>query len=265
MSIRKEHVEAFDSALSSLQESVDLGRSLIDSKEDVAKKIATGFNTIQGIGQSYQAVQTAKAILNKGRNIRQSAKEALSKSKEDAKTTDTGSEETPETTPDENVTRAPQEVEMQDFPPASGESLDDLAPMRATMEQNAQPLAPTEAQNRMMDFDPEGDITDVVDTQATTAGEGVENAVTGTLETATTTATETATSTATAVTEGLEGAIAGTSEIPVLGEAVAILAGIGSAIASAFGDKTPPMPKVQQVGQDFSNSDEHSGDALSAY
>lgn len=280
MSIRQEHIDSYDAGLNNLQQSIDLGRSLIDSKDDVVTKITTGFNTIGGLGQSYQALQSTKAILNKGKSIKESASNALEQSKQKAKTTDTGNDETPDTTPDENVTRTPftQEREMREYQSPEtdssqiaetsfgeevstttqeSESLDQLAPMRATMEQNAQPLTATETQTRMMDFDPEGDITQSVDTQATTAGEEAENAVSSVATTSESVAPE--------VAEGLDLAVAGTSEIPVVGEVVAVLAGIGSAIASAFGGDKSSMPQIQQVGSDFSNTDEHSGNALSAY
>ena len=66
MSIRTEHVDAYDNALNSLQENFDLGKSLMTSKDDIKEKIATGFNLIGNLGQSYQAVSNTRAILNKG-------------------------------------------------------------------------------------------------------------------------------------------------------------------------------------------------------
>ena len=295
MSIRSEHLEAYNNALNSLQENIDLGKSLMMSKDDIAKKIESGFNLIGNLGQAYQAVQSTKALLNKGSNIAKKVVKPVEKSQEDAKTTDTGSEEVPASEPNENVTRTPftQEREMvemggQTEEPASvaetsfgmetetqtlapTETLDQLAPMRAMMEQNAQPLAPTETQTRMMDFDPESPITNVVDTKgATQAVSGVENVVDESSNVIAPAVEDVSNTLSTAgkvlpeLTEGLDLAAATTSEIPVVGEAVALFAGIGSAIASAF-DKQPTTPKIEQLGADFSNTDEHSGAALSAY
>ena len=161
------------------------------------------------------------------------------------------------------------ETETQTLAPT--ETLDQLAPMRAMMEQNAQPLAPTETQTRMMDFDPESPITNVVDTKgATQAVSGVENVVDESSNVIAPAVEDVSNTLSTAgkvlpeLTEGLDLAAATTSEIPVVGEAVALFAGIGSAIASAF-DKQPTTPKIEQLGADFSNTDEHSGTALSAY
>lgn len=296
MSIRKEHLEAYDSALNSLQENIDLGKSLMMSKDDITKKIESGFNLIGNLGQAYQGVQTTKALLNKGSNVAKKVSKPVEQSQEQARTTDTGSEETPTTQPDENITRTPftQEREMQEFSRqveeggemgetsfgaetttqtiAPAENLDQLAPMRAMMEQNAQPLAPTETQTRMMDFDPEDNITDMVNTSGTTrAVSGVENTVDEVGNTVTPAVEDVSNTISTAskvlpeATEALDLTAGATAEIPVIGEAVAIFAGIGSAIASAFGDKEPSLPNVAQVGADFSNTDEHSGAALSAY
>tara|TARA_E500000318_G_scaffold110705_1_gene126934 strand:- start:116 stop:1087 length:972 start_codon:yes stop_codon:yes gene_type:complete len=323
MSIRKEHLDVFDKSLSSLQENADLAKQLVLDKGSIEKKIETGFNLIGGLGQSYQGVQTIKALFNKGTNTAKTATKALQGGKEEAKTTDTGSEETPTSEPDANVARtdpiedvsAPledlpeptmidagatplldslpqEEIAMRmieaagitqrraaaqalpDLPGLTeGETLDQLAPMRAMMAQRATPLNNSEAQQRILDFDPDQNISQVgnLSTEGSTRVlSGVENTVDeagNALESGISDVSTTLTSglsTAGDVAEGLAGVAAGSLDIPVAGEVIALFAGIGSAIAGAIGGETP-KPTVVQTGADFSTTDEHSGNALSAY
>lgn len=418
MSIRQEHLEAYERGLEALNENIALGQSLLMDKGSIEKKIESGFNLIGNLGQAYQTVQNTKAILNKGSNVAKKTVNALSNSQEEARTTDTGGEqvrttaetsgqraetsfmtpeaETPATqaeqiapdleegaeasidpaieafrdriAPDlfqrlqqtglqegglpddiqsEVVSRAfgnlrdlPQEGELTmieagatpelDAVPesemglrmleASGairqqatqavtttteeapQLLDQLAPMRELMGRGTQPLAPSELQQRMSDFDPEGNITDIpnlsaegatrslnaventVDEVGNTLTPAVEDVVSrvggavsrvgelgeqagalasrvsGTVSRLGATASELAPDLA----DGLGAVAAGSLEVPVAGEVVALLAGIGSAIASAF-EPAPEKPTVAEIGADFSNTDEHGGTALSAY
>ena len=411
MSIRQEHLEAYEQGLQALNENIALGQSLLMDKGSIEKKIETGFNLIGNIGQAYQTVSNTKAILNKGSNVVKKTANALSNSQEEARTADTGGEEaettaqpsveeatertTQQLAPDleegaeasidpaieafrdriapdlfqrlqqtglqegglpsdiqsEVVSRAfgnlrdlPQEGELTmieagatpelDAVPesemgirmleASGairqqgtqaiattteeapQLLDQLAPMRELMGRGTQPLGNSEAQQRIADFDPEGDLTSIPNLSAdgaTRALSGVENTVDevgntlapavenvasrvgGAVSRVAGTASElgeqagalasrvggtvsrvagTASELAPDLAEGLGAVAAGSLEIPVAGEVVALLAGIGSAIASAF-QPTPEKPTVAEIGADFSNTDEHGGSALSAY
>lgn len=446
MSIRKEHLDVFDKSLSSLQENVDLAKQLVLDKGSIEKKIETGFNLIGGLGQSYQGVQNIKALLKQGTNTAKTATKALEGGKEEAKTTDTGSEETPTSQPDENVARAstaenteaptlpeetttfsetsfmspeaeataratqvaqatpevptgveafrdripddlferlqrtglspegglPEDISREvvnralgrsgDFPETetpeeigeprlidAGEEarqtlanmtdeeftlqmieaagitqrraaaraaqaatstaeeatetpglLDQLAPMRELMARRTQPINASEAQQRMLDFDPDENISQIgnLSTEGSTrvlsgventvdeAGnalqsgiEGVSNTISdvagsvsragaGLAENLTSVGTKLATtageSIAPEVSEALGAVAAGSLDIPVAGEVVALLAGVGSAIASAF-EPDAPKPTISQVGADFSNTDEHGGASLSAY
>lgn len=313
MSIRKEHLDVFDKSLSSLQENADLAKQLVLDKGTIEKKIESGFNLIGGLGQSYQGVQNVKTLLSKGTNTAKTATKALQGAKEQAKTTDTGNEETPTTEPDSNVARAssaenteepilPEEGPSQAISETSfmspeaeasaratqglasegdtiagGETLDQLAPMREIMRQSATPLTNSEAQNAMMDFDPESNIADVGNLSSkgvTQALSGVENTVGETTDALTSGIADvsntisstvgTISSTAGEVAEGLAATAVGSLDIPVAGEVIALLAGVGSAIASAFAPKIP-APTISQTGADFSTTDEHSGASLSAY
>jgi len=357
MSIRKEHLDVFDKSLSSLQENVDLAKELVLDKGSIEKKIETGFNLIGGLGQSYQGIQNVKAMLRKGTNAVKSTTKALQGGQEQARTTDTGSEETPTSQPDENVARTdpiqdvsapledlpeptmidagatplldslPQEEitmrmieaagitqeraasrvmpELPDLPGLSDVSespglLDQLAPLRELMARRTQPINASEAQQRMMDFDPEGNVSQVgnLSTEGSTrvlsgventvdeAGnalqsgvEGVTNTLSdvagsvsragaGLAENLTSVGTRLATtageSIAPEVSDALGAVAAGSLDIPIAGEVVALLAGVGSAIASAF-EPQAPKPTISQVGADFSNTDEHGGASLSAY
>ena len=323
MSIRKEHLDVFDKSLSSLQENADLAKQLVLDKGSITEKIQSGFNLIGGLGQSYQGIQNVKTLLSKGTNTAKTATKALQGGKEQAKTTDTGSEETPTSEPDSNVARtdpiedvsAPledlpeptmidagatplldslsqEEIAMRmieaagisqrraaaqalpDLPGLTeGETLDQLAPMRAMMAQRATPLTNSESQNAMMDFDPESNITDIGNLSSKASTQvlsGVENtvdeagnALSSGISDVSTTLTS-GLSTAGDVAEGLGAAALGSLDIPVAGEVIALFAGIGSAIAGAIGGETP-KPTVIQTGADFSTTDEHSGQALSAY
>ena len=92
---------------------------------------------------------------------------------------------------------------------------------------------------------------------ATTAGE----ALSGTVAT-------TAGEAISGISDALDLTTAATAEIPVVGEIVGIIAGIGSVISAAFGagdKKTAPTPVVNQVGGDFSNDSEHGGENMAAY
>jgi hypothetical protein len=422
MSIRKEHLDVFDKSLNSLQENVDLAKQLVLDKGSIEKKIETGFNLIGGLGQSYQGVQNVKALLKKGTNTAKTTVKALQGGQEQARTTDTGSEQTPATQPDENVARASsaenteaptlpeeapsqavsettvdpgveafrdrippelferlqqtglspegglpseifqqvrsrafgdigdlpeelpepieagatplleslpqQEITMRmiesagitgrratqratqalapeaEAPAESPGLLDQLAPMRELMARRTQPINASEAQQRMMVFDPEGDITQVGNlstegtTQALNAAQNTVDEVGNTLSSATEGITSTLSDTAGALSRAVTGAggeaaqsllsagrslattagesiapevsdalgavAAGSLDIPVAGEVVALLAGLGSAIASAF-EPSAPKPTISQTGADFSNTDEHGGNALSAY
>jgi len=444
MSIRKEHLDVFDKSLNSLQENVDLAKQLVLDKGSIEKKIETGFNLIGGLGQSYQGIQNVKALIKKGTNTAKTTVKALQGGQEEARTTDTGSEQTPATQPDENVARASsaenteaprlpeegpsqavsetsfmspeaeasaratqpapvsetavdpgveafrdrippelferlqqtglspegglpteifqqvrsrafgdigdlpeelpepieagatplleslpqQEITMRmiesagitgrraaqratqalapeaEAPAESPGLLDQLAPMRELMARRTQPINASEAQQRMMDFDPEGDITQVGNlsnegtTQALDAAQNTVDEVGNTLSSANEAITSTLSDTAGAVSRAVTGAggeaaqsllsagkslattagetiapevsdalgavAAGSLDIPVAGEVVALLAGLGSAIASAF-EPSAPKPTITQTGADFSNTDEHGGNALSAY
>ena len=324
MSIRKEHLDVFDKSLSSLQENADLAKQLVLDKGSIEKKIETGFNLIGGLGQSYQGVQNVKTLLSKGTNNAKTATKALQGGKEQAKTTDTGNEETPTTEPDSNVARTdpvqdvdapledlpemtmtdagatplldslPQEEigmrmieaagitqeraaimpELPDLPGLTGgETLDQLAPMREIMRQSATPLTNSEAQNAMMDFDPESNLSDIGNLSSkgvTQALSGVENTVGETTDALTSgladvsSTLSSAAGTAGGVAEGLAATAVGSLDIPIAGEFIALLAGVGSAIASAFAPKIP-APTISQTGADFSTTDEHGGASLSAY
>ena len=447
MSIRKEHLDVFDKSLNSLQENVDLAKQLVLDKGSIEKKIETGFNLIGGLGQSYQGVQNVKALFKKGTNTAKTAAKALKGGQTQAKTTDTGSEQTPATQPNENVARASsaenteaptlpeegpsqavsetsfmspeaeasaratqpapvsetavdpgveafrdrippelferlqqtglspegglpteifQEVRSRAFgdiadlpeefpgpieagatptldaiprgemglrileeagairqqaarraqratqalapeaeaPAETPGLLDQLAPMRELMARRTQPINASEAQQRMMDFDPEGNISQVGNlstegtTQALNAAQNTVDEVGNTLSSANEAITSTLSDTAGAVSRAVTGAggeaaqsllsagrslattagetiapevsdalgavAAGSLDIPVAGEVVALLAGLGSAIASAF-EPSAPKPTISQTGADFSNTDEHGGNALSAY
>jgi hypothetical protein len=174
--------------------------------------------------------------------------------------------------------------------------------MRELMARRTQPLAPSELQQRMSDFDPEGNITDIPNLSAEGATRSL-NAVENTVDEVGNTLTPaiddvasrvggavsrvgelgeqagalasrvggtvsrlgaTASELAPDLAEGLGAVAAGSLEVPVAGEVVALLAGIGSAIASAF-EPAPEKPTVAEIGADFSNTDEHGGTALSAY
>jgi hypothetical protein len=304
MSIRKEHLDVFDKSLSSLQENADLAKQLVLDKGSIEKKIETGFNLIGGLGQSYQGVQNVKTLLSKGTNTAKTATKALQEGKEQAKTTDTGNEETPTTEPDSNVARAssaenteepilPEEgpsqaIEETSFMSPEAEVsaratqglasespglLDQLAPMREIMRQSATPLTNSEAQNAMMDFDPESNLADIGNLSSkgvTQTLSGVENTVGETTDALTSGIADvsntisSAAGTAGEVAEGLAATAVSSLDIPVAGEVIALLAGVGSAIASAFAPKMP-APTITQTGADFSTTDEHSGASLSAY
>jgi hypothetical protein len=447
MSIRKEHLDVFDKSLSSLQENVDLAKQLVLDKGSIEKKIETGFNLIGGLGQSYQGIQNVKAMLRKGTNAVKSTTKALQGGQEQARTTDTGSQETPTSQPDENVARAstaenteaptlpeetttisetsfmspeaeataratqavdpgveafrdriapdlferlqqtgltpegniPPEIFQEQASRAFGELpeggitmteagatpeldaipegerglrmlesagairqqatrratqaltstaeeatetpglLDQLAPLRELMARRTQPINASEAQQRMMDFDPEANVSQVgnLSTEGSTrvlsgventideAGnalqsgvEGVTNTISdiagsvsragaglaenltsvgtrlatragaGLAENLTSVGTRLATtagqSLAPEVSDALGAVAAGSLDLPIAGEVVALLAGVGSAIASAF-EPQAPKPTISQVGADFSNTDEHGGASLSAY
>ena len=357
MSIRKEHLDVFDKTLSSLQENVDLAKQLVLDKGSIEKKIETGFNLIGGLGQSYQGVQNVRTLLKKGTNTVKTTVKALQGGKEQARTTDTGSEETPTSQPDSNVARTdpiqdisasledlpeptmidagatslldtlPQEEitmrmieaagitqeraasrvmpELPDLPGLTDVSeapglLDQLAPLRQLMGRITQPINASEAQQRMMDFDPEDNISQLgnlsqegytrvlsgVQNTVDEAGnalqsgvEGITNTISdvagsvsragaGLVENLTSVGTRLATtagkSLAPELSDALAGVAAGSLDIPIAGEVVALLAGVGSAIASAF-EPQAPKPTIAQVGADFSNTDEHGGASLSAY
>lgn len=317
MSIRQEHIDVFDKSLSSLQENADLAKQLVLDKGTIQKKIETGFNLIGGLGQSYQGVQNVKTLLKKGTNTAKTATKSLQSSKEQAKTTDTGSEETPTSEPNENITRnvstqettpeepsfsdpfdsgvtslddmttndsmlsqlearavsqAQQEVSnvMPDLPDLPGLT-DSLGPMRAMMGK-AQGIS--ESQQKIMDLDPEGDITDVGNTisKTTTAVENTVDEVGNTLSETVPDVANTISSTVSKVgsglsdlSEGLDLAAGASLELPVAGEVIALFAGIGSAIAGAVSGADKQKPTVVQTGSDFSNTDEHGGASLSAY
>lgn len=420
MSIRQEHLEAYEQGLQALNENIALGQSLLMDKGSIEKKIETGFNLIGNIGQAYQTVSNTKAILNKGSNVVKKTVNALSNSQQEARTADTGGEEAETTaqpsvaetsfmTPEaEETARTTQQLapdleegaeasidpaieafrdriapdlfqrlqqtglqegglpsdiqsqvvsrafgNLRDLPQqgeltmidagatpeldavpesemgirmleASGAIrqqgtqaiattaeeapglLDQLAPLRQLMARGTQPLGNSEAQQRIADFDPEGDLTSIPNLSAdgaTRALSGVENTVDevgntltpaienvasrvgGAVSRVAGTASElgeqagalasrvggtvsrlgaTASELAPDLAEGLGAVAAGSLEIPVAGEVVALLAGIGSAIASAF-QPAPEKPTVAEIGADFSNTDEHGGSALSAY
>jgi hypothetical protein len=360
MSIRKEHLDVFDKSLSSLQENVDLAKQLVLDKGSIEKKIETGFMLIGGLGQSYQGIQNVKALLKKGTDTVKTTVKALQGGKEEARTTDTGSEETPTSQPDENVARAstaenteaptlPEETPTisetsfmspeaeataravtstaEETPTISETSfmspeaeataravtstaeagttespglLDQLAPLRELMSRRTQPINASEVQQRMLDFDPDQNISQIgnlstegytrvlsgVENTIDEAGnalqsgvEGVTNTISdvagsvsragaGLAENLTSFGTRLATtageSIAPELSDALSGLAAGSLDIPIAGEVVALLAGVGSAIASAF-EPQAPKPTISQVGADFSNTDEHSGVALSAY
>ena len=319
MSIRKEHLDVFDKSLSSLQENTDFAKQLVLDKGSITEKIQSGFNLIGNLGQSYQGIQNVKTLLSKGTNSAKTATKALQGGKEQAKTTDTGSEETPTSEPDSNVARTdpiqdvsapledlpeptmidagatplldslPQEeigmrmIEaagitqeraaaqvMPELPDLPGLT-DSLGPMRAMM---AKPNpGVSESQNAMMDFDPETNIADIgnlsskASTQVLTGVENTVdeagNALSSGISDVSTTLSGVA-GTAGDVAEGLAATALGSLDIPIAGEAIALFAGIGSAIASAIGGETT-KPTVVQTGADFSTTDEHSGQALSAY
>ena len=387
MSIRQEHLEAYERGLDALNENIELGQSLLMDKGSIEKKIESGFNLIGNLGQAYQTVQNTKAILNKGSNVVKKTANALSNSQEEARTTDTGAEQLapdleeggeasieafrdrlapdlfqrlqqtglqegglpqeivqeqtrrafgdigdlPEQLPeliDAGATplldslsegeittrmiesagitgrRATQGALSQVAPETEeGPGLSDqLAPMRQLMGRGTQPLAPSELQQRMADFDPEGNLTDIPNLSADGATRTL-NAVENTVDEVGNTLTPaiedvasrvggavsrvgeigeqagalasrvggtvsrlgaTASELAPDLAEGLGAVAAGSLEVPVAGEVVALLAGIGSAIASAF-SPTPEKPTVAEIGADFSNTDEHGGNALSAY
>jgi len=165
--------------------------------------------------------------------------------------------------------------ELPDLPGLTGgETLDQLAPMRAIMKQSATPITNSESQNAMMDFDPESNITDIgnLSTKGSTQVlSGVENTVgeasdaltSGVADVSSTLSS--AVGTAGEVAEGLAATAVGSLDIPVAGEVIALFAGIGSAIAGAISGGDTPKPTVSQTGADFSNTDEHGGASLSAY
>jgi hypothetical protein len=95
MSIRKEHLEAFDNAFKGLNETISLGQELAMSKEDLTEKIVQaaeqGLNAVQGAAQGYQAYKTLKAV-----HAAKKAANALKNGANKAKQTNTGNQETPE-------------------------------------------------------------------------------------------------------------------------------------------------------------------------
>jgi len=95
MSIRKEHLEAFDNAFKGLNEAISLGQELAMSKEDLTEKIVQaaeqGLNAVQGAAQGYQAYKTLKAV-----HAAKKAANALKNGANKAKQTNTGNQETPE-------------------------------------------------------------------------------------------------------------------------------------------------------------------------
>jgi gas vesicle protein len=340
MSIRKEHVEAYDNALNSLQENFDLGKSLMTSQDDIRQKIESGFNLIGNLGQSYQVVSNTKAILNKGSNVVKKVTKPIEDSVNKAKTTNTGTEETPTAEPTADVARTsnvpettPQlpeepvgeptmtsafETEAPSFSELSPEESllrgleasgaqqaqqssqaieglpdfpglrDSLGPMREMMARPAQGIS--ESQQRIMDFDPENAITDVgnnlsrttnavenvVDNVGNTFSRAVPDVINNITQTASKlipdagnvakTLTSTGSSLLSDAGDALDAVAGATLDIPILGEAVALFAGIGSLISGVVGDAdSKKQATVQQVGSDFSNSDEHSGAAMSAF
>ena len=103
MSIRKEHLAAFDNAFSSLNNAVELGKEIAMNKEDLTEKISKaaeeGLGAIQGIAQGYQAYKTLKAV-NSAKKAANAAKNAANK----AKKTNTGNKEAPEANQDTQQT-----------------------------------------------------------------------------------------------------------------------------------------------------------------
>jgi len=103
MSIRKEHLEAFDNAFSSLNNAVELGKEIAMNKEDLTQKISQaaeqGLGAIQGVAQGYQAYKTLKAV-NSAKKAANAAKNAANK----AKKTNTGNKEAPEANQDTQQT-----------------------------------------------------------------------------------------------------------------------------------------------------------------
>jgi phage-related tail protein len=125
----------------------------------------------------------------------------------------------------------------------------------------------------MMDFDPESNITDIGNLSSKASTQvlsGVENSVAEAGDSLSSGIADVSSTlsglagTAGEVSESLAATALGSLDIPVAGEVIALFAGIGSAIAGAIGGETP-KPTVVQTGGDFSNTDEHSGQALSAY
>ena len=95
MSIRKEHLAAFDNAFSALNNTVELGKEIAMNQEDLTEKISKaaeeGLGAIQGVAQGYQAYKTVKAI-NSAKKAANAAKNAKNKAKEK----DSGNDETEE-------------------------------------------------------------------------------------------------------------------------------------------------------------------------
>lgn len=338
MSIRQEHLDAYDNAMSSFKENMELAKSM--SGGGAQTVVEKGLGLVQQIAGGYQQLQQFKALLAKGQNVAKVGQKVVNNTIDKVKGNATNPEATTEATT-EASTEIPAEVvrptstianavnnagnvaeessgtmsnlaedasnidempasesllssleaqgasqaaqDVAQIQPISMSAGDSLAPMRAIMGSRAVGEGTTsQLQQNIADFDPEGDITDLGNLSTTGAtraissgvgnltesgeglsavGEGLASTVSGTASEAGAGLASTLSSTVSPL-AAETGAELGSLAIPGIGEAVGVIAGIASFITSLI---PPKEHESQELGADFSNTDEHSGVANAAY